>query len=448
MDVNHGGEPILNQTQRDHLELASTEVSPATARFLSLAFVATLFAIPLAQASVEISRRQWPQALELFQPFTAGLRQLASGDAKTFWSSWRAGLEPERLHGYEDTVESQSMFATYFQPRTQQILTGWFGAGNDKVVLGRDGWIFYLPGIDYVVGPSVADRATFDRAAQKLVNQGAAGAPQVDPRPALLDFARQCREAGIHLVVVPVPDKAMLQPAQLYARPGQGELIPVPNNAGYRQFVEALRAEGIDWFDPAPATVRGDEVRYLEQDTHWTPAYMDAVARDVATHLRETGALPEKEPLPLRLVSQQVSRIGDLVDMLGLTKEQALYRPQTVTIEQVIDERTGQPVARDATADVLLLGDSFTNIYSAQAMGWGTGAGFAPHLAYHLRRPVDVIAFNGGAATQSRAELARSQNAERLGHKKVIVYQFAIRALLTETWEPSRMVTPLRRGAP
>jgi alginate O-acetyltransferase complex protein AlgJ len=349
-------------------------------------------------------------------------------------------VDPERLHGYEDAVESGSIFASYFQPRTQQILTGVFGAGNDKVVLGRQGWIFYLPGVDFVVGPSVADRRTFERAAQKLVNQGAGAAPHVDPRPALLDFARQCREAGIHLVVVPIPDKAMMQPAQLYARAAGTEAIPVPNNAGYRRFVETMRAEGVDWFDPAPATVRADEVRYLEQDTHWTPAYMDAVARDVANHVRQAGVLPEKEPLPLRLVSQEVSRVGDLVDMLSLTKEQALYRPQTVTIEQVIDARTGQPLARDATADVLLLGDSFTNIYSAQARGWGTGAGFGQHLAYHLQRPVDVIAFNGGASTQSRAELARAQNAERLGHKKVIVYQFAIRALLTETWEPSRLV--------
>ena len=448
MDVNRGPEPILNQTQRDHLELASTEVSPATARFFSLAFVAMLFAVPLAQASIDISRKEWPQALELFQPFTAAARQLAVGNVGSAWASVRAGLEPGRLHGYEEAVESGSIFASYFQPRTQQILTGWFGAGNDKAVLGRDGWIFYLPGVDYVVGPSVADSATYERAAQQLVNKGAAGTPQVDPRPAILDFARQCREAGIHLVVVPVPDKAMMQPAQLYARAAPGEAIPVANNVGYRQLAEALRAEGVDWFDPAPPTVRAGEIRYLEQDTHWTPAYMGAVARDVANHLRSTGLLLEREQLPLRLMPQQVSRVGDLVDMLSLTKDQSLYRPQTITIEQVIDDRSGQPIARDATADVLLLGDSFTNIYSAQAMGWGSGAGFAQHLAYHLGRPIDVIAFNGGAATQSRAELARSENAERLGHKKVIVYQFAIRALLTETWEQSRMVTPRRSSAP
>ena len=147
--------------------------------------------------------------------------------------------------------------------------------------------------------------------------------------------------------------------------------------------------------------------------------------------------------MPLRLVPQTVSRVGDLVDLLKLTKDQQLFEPQTITTQQVIDDRSGLPVASDREAEVLLLGDSFSNIYSAQGMGWGTGAGFGQHLAYHLQRPIDVIAFNGGAASV-RAELARKPNAARLGFKKVIVYQFAIRSLLSENWEPVSMVTPER----
>jgi hypothetical protein len=59
-----------------------------------------------------------------------------------------------------------------------------------------------------------------------------------------------------------------------------------------------------------------------------------------------------------------------------------------------------------------------------------------------LRRPIDVIAFNGGGATRVRMELARQDNAERLGHKKVIVYEFAIRNLQGESWKPISMVAP------
>ena len=432
----------LNQTQIDHLELASTEVAPRTAKLFSLAFAFVLFAVPVSQAVVEVRQSQLPQALSLFEPFVAGLRLGATGNFAGLWTAWRDGLKPETLHGYEDTVEDHSIFQAFFQPRTQQLLTGWLGAGNDKVVLGRDGWMFYLPGLDYVVGPSVADTTTFDRAAQEMVNKGTQASPQPDPRPALLALHRQARDAGIHLIVVPVPDKVMMQPAQLYSRSGSPQVLPVSNNTGYQQLAAGMRAAGVDWFDPAPPQVRADDIRYLAQDTHWTPDYLDAVARDVAAHIQQTGLL-SSAPVPLRLVPQTVSRVGDLVDLLKLPKDQQLFGPQTITTQQVIDERSGQPVASDREAEVLLLGDSFTNIYSAQGMGWGTGAGFGQHLAYHLQRPIDVIAFNGGAASV-RTELARKPNAVRLGFKKVIVYEFAIRSLLLEHWEPVSIVTPER----
>ena len=432
----------LNQTQIDHLELASTEVSPRTAKLFSLAFAFVLFAVPVSQAVVEIRQSQWPQALSVFQPFVTGVRDGATGNFEGMRTAWRDGLKPDALHGYEDTVEDSSIFQTFFQPRTQQVLTGWLGAGNDKVVLGRDGWMFYLPGLDYVAGPSVADTATFDRAAQEMVNKGTQASPQPDPRPALLALHRQARDAGIHLIVVPVPDKVMMQPAQLYSRSGGPAVLPVSNNAGYQQLAAEMRAAGVDWFDPAPQQVRTDDIRYLAQDTHWTPEYMDAVARDVAAHVHRTGLL-SSAPVPLRLVPQTVSRVGDLVDLLKLPKDQQLFGPQTITTQQVIDERSGLPVASDREAEVLLLGDSFTNIYSAQGMGWGTGAGFGQHLAYHLQRPIDVIAFNGGGASV-RLELGRRTNAARLGFKKVIVYQLAIRSLLSEHWEPVSMVMPER----
>ena len=155
--------------------------------------------------------------------------------------------------------------------------------------------------------------------------------------------------------------------------------------------------------------------------------------------------------MPLRLVPQTVSRVGDLVDLLQLTKDQQLFAPQTVTTQQVIDERSGGPVASDREAEVLLLGDSFTNIYSTQGMGWGTGAGFGQHLAYHLQRPIDVIAFNGGAATRPRGARADAerrpawlQEGDRL---PVRDSQPARGALGTRLDGDTRTSCPLRQGA-
>ena len=55
----------------------------------------------------------------------------------------------------------------------------------------------------------------------------------------------------------------------------------------------------------------------------------------------------------------------------------------------------------------MVLGDSFTNIYSRKAdMGWGESGGLGSHLAYHLQTRVDQIAANAGGASDCRKQLA------------------------------------------
>ena len=62
---------------------------------------------------------------------------------------------------------------------------------------------------------------------------------------------------------------------------------------------------------------------------------------------------------------------------------------------------------------MLLLGDSFSNIFSFEAMGWGESAGFAEHLSFALRRPIDCILRNSDASFATREilsnELARGR---------------------------------------
>ena len=64
-------------------------------------------------------------------------------------------------------------------------------------------------------------------------------------------------------------------------------------------------------------------------------------------------------------------------------KGRRCFRPQTVTIHQVQDA-AGRPWEPDPEADVLLLGDSFTNVFSLDPMGWGESAGLGPQLALAL----------------------------------------------------------------
>ena len=123
---------------------------------------------------------------------------------------------------------------------------------------------------------------------------------------------------------------------------------------------------------------------------------MDEVARQVADHLQPQ--LPAATVPALTKQAEQIARLGDLVDMLRLPAGQTLFQPQTVTVERIVDARSKLPWQPSAAADVLVLGDSFSNIFSSDQMGWGDSAGFVEHLAYYLGRPLDRLVRNDAGA--------------------------------------------------
>jgi hypothetical protein len=152
---------------------------------------------------------------------------------------------------------------------------------------------------------------------------------------------------------------------------------------------------------------------------------------------------PLADPPALRAVPQPASRVGDLVDMLKLTEEQQVFQPQSVLVHQVQDA-TGTPWEPDPAADVLLMGDSFTNIFTLEGMGWGSAAGLAPQLALALGRPLDVIAQNDSGAFATRQALSRELTAgqDRLASKRVVIWEFAARELSVGDWKPLEFPIP------
>ena len=128
---------------------------------------------------------------------------------------------------------------------------------------------------------------------------------------------------------------------------------------------------------------------------------------------------------------------GDLVEMLDLPEESTLFPPQTVTLRPGPSADPGER----GRSPVLLLGDSFTRIYSAEDLRWGSGAGLAERLSARLGHPVDVIAVNAGGSTLVRRELARSP--ERLAGKSVVICEFSMRELSSGDWS----VVPLPPAA-
>lgn len=293
---------------------------------------------------------------------------------------------------------------------------------------GIDDWLFYRPDIDYVAGPGFLSEAN-----RRIVPRRHA-----DPRPAISAFASTCAEAGIRLVLVPMSDKAGIHPEKL-----QSGLAGPLQNLDFARLTKELASDGIELWSP-DAVLSGIAVSqpaFLRQDTHWTPQAMEAVATALAAHL----ALPPADrPRAWTAEPRTPGRVGDLVDTLKTTPTQTVFAPQEVAISAVRDA-DGKPWASDPAADVLLLGDSFTNIYTAGQMGWGESAGFGAQLARRLGRDLDVIAINGSGASGTRAELARQPT--RLLGKRVVVWQFSQRDLAVSEWNPFRITVPAAPAA-
>jgi alginate O-acetyltransferase complex protein AlgJ len=388
-----------------------TEISRPVAWVLVVAFLAAIAVIPLSQAYLERREDEESPLLELL----------------------RRAPTAEHLRRVEQELEAASYVKAYVQPRMQLLLTRFGRVGNKRAVVGHDGFLYYMPGVLHVSGPGFLDREA-QRSRQQAALDSGEPALEADPRPAILEFHRALEQRGIRLVVMPVVDKASVQAEQLHARDGRSEL---PDNPDFQRLLEELRRSGVAVFDTRRALpAAGSEPSFLQQDTHWTPAWMQQVARSLSLYVTTLAALPPSQPVELHAVAQPASRVGDLVDMLKLPEEQALFRPQAVLVQQVQDAQNA-PWEPDANADVLLLGDSFTNIFSLEGMGWGAAAGLAPHLALALGRPVDVIAQNDSGAFATRQALARelAAGSDRLQGKRVVIWEFAARELSAGDWK-------------
>ncbi len=82
---------------------------------------------------------------------------------------------------------------------------------------------------------------------------------------------------------------------------------------------------------------------------------------------------------------------------------------------------------------MLVLGDSFANIYSLESIGWGSSGGLVEHLSHALRRPVDRMVQNDAGSYATREMLGRA-DPQRLAPKRVVIYQFAARELASGDW--------------
>jgi len=275
----------------------------------------------------------------------------------------------------EKDIEQGSYAKSFTQPRVQLQLTRFGRVGNKLALVGQHGYLYYKPGVVHVSGPGFL-QPDVRRSREKDVLDSGETAIVADPRPAILAFHAALAQRGIRLVLMPVPDKAGLAGEPLHGRAAPEAR---PENPDFRALLRELREQGVAVFDPAPGVISNSSL-YLIQDTHWTPSFMEQVAHDLASYVSQVASLPACASAGRwHAEAEPIARLGDLVDMLKLPEGQTLFQPQSVVVHSVRDA-AGGPWEADEHADVLLLGDSFTNIFSLEGMGWGEAAGLAPQL--------------------------------------------------------------------
>src|SRR6185295_639143 len=136
-------------------------------------------------------------------------------------SAWQRLVSTNRialtgLSGFELALENESFIARTLRPPAQLLMTGWLGAGNERVYPGRDGWVFYRQDVEYITGPGFLDPAQIRRRVAEAPEW--TNPPEPDPREAILQFKRDLDARGITLVVMPAPLKPGVHPEMLARR--------------------------------------------------------------------------------------------------------------------------------------------------------------------------------------------------------------------------------------
>jgi hypothetical protein len=439
----------LDREEIARIEVGHTDVSPRLARAMVGWFVLMLVVLPLAEGVGQLrasdAARSWSHLASLPDAINRRLAT-AAGDTREpgAWSTLvtanRAVLEG--LSAFETALEDQSEVGRALRPETQRVLSGWLGAGNERVYVGRGGWLFYRPDVEYVTGRGFLEPREMERRIAAASEYEAL--PQPDPRPAIRQFKRDLEARGIALVLVPTPVKPTIHPEQL-ARRADPKTAPY-NNASYDAFIDELTRDGVLVFDPTTEIERirsQGAPQYLVNDTHWRPETMQHVAEALVAFLDEHVRLQTVPSPGYTTERREAQGIGDTAAMLDLPPDQTVYPRERITLRFVVDA-AGDPWRSSRDADILLLGDSFTNMYSLATMGWGEAAGFAEQLSYTLQRPVDRIVQNDQGAHATRGILRREVGGAtgRLAGKRVVIWQFAARELAFGDWKVIEIPAP------
>ena len=321
---------------------------------------------------------------------------------------------PERLKLFESSLAEHLHFVAPLRRSAQLAMLQGLHSGNAKTVVGLEGWLFYRPEIKALTGYGPLREEPRSVASDPSVRDWQ------PPLPAIAKFAQQLKERNVELWIVPVPMKESIYPEMLTSQTAAGPVT----HPQQPQVAEELSRSGakVLWLDQLFWELKKQDAEggpvYLKQDTHWSPRAMEAAAAELAKSLKE-GAGQEFSQSEITAQSR-----GDLVEKLNLPDHDNPFPMESANLHVVVAKS-------DPQSPIVLLGDSFVNIYDDPSLGFGAAplsAGFAQHLMAACGKPIHVIAKNGGGATTVREQFAKLPD-DVVRQKKVVIWVLAARDL-------------------
>ena len=311
------------------------------------------------------------------------------------------------------------------------------GKRNESVIAGSHGWLFFTGEFRALsIGPFWgANAAKTSRANNRSY---------VDPLPAIVDFHRQLKQAGIRLILAPIPAKAAVYPELASAKmEGKVSATEFPRiDVHHARFYQILREQGIDVLDLLPLFVkhRHDEngLMFCKTDTHWSGQGARLAAQAIAARIKTDDWYQATPKKMFSRVDREKTVTGDMARMVNESS------PVTENLPLVyVGRKTSsglEPVEPKRDSPLLLIGDSHTLVFHDPALH-SRGAGLPDHLALELGMAVDLIGVRGSGATTTRISLLRRR--DNLAGKKAVVWCLSFREF-TESFDGWRKVPVIR----
>ncbi|MDK1032083.1 MAG: hypothetical protein QGD94_08765 [Planctomycetia bacterium] len=396
--------------------------------FMVVFFLAALFGVLLLENAVEV--RRWLKEVAARKQNAEAIDPELPQITELFLNAPNS----KNLRDFEKDLKEASWFYQLLLTRMQYLNYAVLKDPGENAVAGREDWLFYWPGVRYLVAP-------YPKVPEDPKQLGAAGA--------IIAYRDKLAERGINLLVVPVPSKSSIYPEMLTSGAAGAER---EIHANTLMLIAELRHAGVEVLDLADAFWKAkkdepDDAKtryYLKHDTHWSGKGVRLAAKVIAARIRDLGWAPPAT-VEYDLKPSTFKREGDIVRMMKNPFVTAATPPRHADCMQVVRRDTGELYVGAPDSPVLILGDSFLEVYrtfprtpeevKAGKEARPLSAGLISHLAAELGAPLTAVVNEGGASTLVRQDLARKPGT--LVGKKLVVWEFTERDIRfgTDGWQ-------------